>query len=83
MAVNEPIRDRRRQAMIKATIAVIARHGVSGTTVGRVARKAGVSVGLMNFHFDSKERLCFAMKVSDHSAECSDIPRCRETYGFA
>lgn len=57
MAVNEPIRDRRRQALIKATIAVIARHGVSGTTVSRVARKAGVSLGLMNFHFDSKERL--------------------------
>ena len=57
MAVNEPIRDRRRQALIKATIAVIARHGASGTTVERVARKAGVSVGLMNFHFDSKERL--------------------------
>ena len=57
MAVNEPIRDRRRQALIKATIAVIARHGASGTTVERVARKAGVSVGLMNFHFASKERL--------------------------
>lgn len=57
MAVNEPIRDRRRQAMIKATIAVIAKHGASGTTVERVARKANVSVGLMNFHFDSKERL--------------------------
>jgi TetR/AcrR family transcriptional regulator, transcriptional repressor of bet genes len=57
MAVNEPIRDRRRQALIKATIAVIARHGASGTTVERVARKAGVSVGLMNFHFESKERL--------------------------
>jgi len=57
MAVNEPIRDRRRQALIKATIAVIAKHGASGTTVERVARKAGVSVGLMNFHFDSKERL--------------------------
>ena len=57
MAVNEPIRDRRRQALIKATIAVIARYGVSGTTVSRVARKAGVSLGLMNFHFDSKERL--------------------------
>ena len=55
--MNEPIRDRRRQALIKATIAVIARHGVSGTTVSRVARKAGVSLGLMNFHFDSKERL--------------------------
>ncbi len=57
MAVNEPIRDRRRQALIKATIAVIAKHGASGTTVERVARKAGVSVGLMNFHFASKERL--------------------------
>ncbi|HEY2890530.1 MAG TPA: transcriptional regulator BetI [Dongiaceae bacterium] len=57
MPVNEPIRDRRRQALIKATIAVIAKHGASGTTVERVARKAGVSVGLMNFHFDSKERL--------------------------
>ena len=57
MAVNEPIRDRRRQALIKATIAVIARHGASGTTVERVARKANVSVGLMNFHFASKERL--------------------------
>ena len=57
MAVNEPIRDRRRQALIKATIAVIARHGASGTTVERVARRAKVSVGLMNFHFDSKERL--------------------------
>ena len=57
MAVNEPIRDRRRRALIKATIAVIARHGASGTTVSRVARKAGVSLGLMNFHFDSKERL--------------------------
>src|ERR1043166_5722027 len=57
MAATEPIRDRRRQALIKATIAVIARHGASGTTVERVARKAGVSVGLMNFHFASKERL--------------------------
>jgi TetR/AcrR family transcriptional repressor of bet genes len=57
MAINEPIRDRRRQTLIRATIAVIARHGFSGTTVSRVARKAGVSVGLMNFHFDSKERL--------------------------
>src|SRR5450432_2046199 len=57
MAVNEPIRDRRRQTLIRATIAVIARHGFSGTTVSRVAKKASVSVGLMNFHFDSKERL--------------------------
>ena len=57
MAKNGPIRDQRRQELIQATIAVIARHGYSGTTVARVARKAGVSTGLMNFHFDSKDRL--------------------------
>jgi TetR/AcrR family transcriptional regulator, transcriptional repressor of bet genes len=43
--------------MVKATIAVIAKHGASGATVSRVARKAGVSLGLMNFHFKSKDRL--------------------------
>src|ERR1700690_413164 len=72
MAVNEPIRDRRRQTLIKATIAIIARHGFSGTTVSRVARKAGVSVGLMNFHFDSKERL-FRETFRHLSEEYEDV----------
>ncbi len=72
MAVNEPIRDRRRQALIKATIAVIARHGASGTTVERVARRANVSVGLMNFHFDSKERL-FQETFRHLSQEYEDV----------
>src|SRR5262245_7873548 len=40
MAVNAPIRDQRRQELIQATIAVIARHGYSGTTVARVAERA-------------------------------------------
>ena len=57
MAKNGPIRDQRRLELIQATIAIIARHGYSGTTVARVARKAGLSTGLMNFHFDSKDRL--------------------------
>jgi TetR/AcrR family transcriptional regulator, transcriptional repressor of bet genes len=57
MARNEPIRDQRRRDLILATVAVIARHGYAGTTVSRVAKKAGVSVGLVNFHFHSKERL--------------------------
>jgi TetR/AcrR family transcriptional repressor of bet genes len=57
MGRNGPIRDQRRQELIRATIAVIARHGYSGTTVARVAEKARVSTGLMNFHFDSKDRL--------------------------
>jgi TetR/AcrR family transcriptional regulator, transcriptional repressor of bet genes len=57
MPRNGPIRDQRRRELIRATIAVIARRGYSGTTVARVAAKARVSVGLMNFHFSSKDRL--------------------------
>jgi TetR/AcrR family transcriptional regulator, transcriptional repressor of bet genes len=47
----------RRQALIDATIASIAEFGLSGTTIARVTELAGTSVGLANFHFDSKERL--------------------------
>jgi transcriptional repressor BetI len=54
---NAPIRDQRRRELIEATIAVIAAHGYAGTTVACVARQAGVSVGLMNFHFRSMDRL--------------------------
>jgi len=57
MPRNGRIRDQRRQELIRATIAVIARRGYSGTTVARVAEKARVSVGLMNFYFSSKDLL--------------------------
>ncbi|QEX23175.1 TetR family transcriptional regulator [Hypericibacter adhaerens] len=54
---NDSIRDRRRRELIEATITVIARHGYAGTTVARVAKEARLSVGLMNFHFKSKDIL--------------------------
>lgn len=57
MAKNAPIRSNRRKELIEATIAVIARYGYHGTTVSRVAKEAGVSVGLMNFHFETKDKL--------------------------
>ncbi len=47
----------RRQALIDATITSIAKFGLSGTTMAKVTEIAGTSVGLANFHFDSKERL--------------------------
>ncbi len=51
----------RRQQLIHATIESIARFGLSGTTMGKVTEIAGVSVGLANFHFESKERLLKAV----------------------
>ena len=45
----------------EATIDTIAAHGLSGTTMARVAQAAGTSVGLANFHFASKEALFTAV----------------------
>jgi AcrR family transcriptional regulator len=56
-APTSAIRDRRRRELIEATITVIAKHGYAGTTVARVAKEAGLSVGLMNFHFKSIDSL--------------------------
>ncbi|WP_373504365.1 TetR family transcriptional regulator [Aestuariivirga sp.] len=50
-------REHRREQLIEATISTIARRGYAQTTLSDVAAAAGVSHGLVNFHFQSKERL--------------------------
>jgi TetR/AcrR family transcriptional repressor of bet genes len=50
-------REVRRQQLIEATISSLARRGYAQTTLTDVAAAAGVSHGLVNFHFQSKERL--------------------------
>lgn len=53
-------RDQRRQQLIEATMRVISRQGYAQTTLSDVAAEAGVSHGLVNFHFESKEKLLTA-----------------------
>jgi TetR/AcrR family transcriptional repressor of bet genes len=50
-------RDTRRQQLIDSTIATIGRRGYAKTTLTEVARNAGLSHGLINFHFKTKEQL--------------------------
>jgi TetR/AcrR family transcriptional repressor of bet genes len=50
-------RDLRRQQVIEATITTIATRGHARTTLTDVAREAGISHGLVLFHFGSKENL--------------------------
>jgi TetR/AcrR family transcriptional repressor of bet genes len=50
-------REHRRQQLIDATIETLARRGYAQTTMTDVAVTAGVSHGLVNFHFETKERL--------------------------
>jgi len=50
-------REVRQDQLIKATIRSIAKNGLSVTTIATVAREAGLSQGIINLHFQSKERL--------------------------
>jgi TetR/AcrR family transcriptional repressor of bet genes len=50
-------RQARRQQFIEATIATLARNGYARTTLTEVAATAGLSHGLIIFHFQTKESL--------------------------
>ena len=47
----------RRQQLIDATMKCIARRGMSSTTLSDVASEAGLSQGIVNLPFESKENL--------------------------
>ena len=51
----------RRSQIIRAAYHVAAARGLDGLTVRRVAIKAGVSTGLVLFHFEAKEQLIIAL----------------------
>jgi TetR/AcrR family transcriptional repressor of bet genes len=50
-------RQSRREQLIEATIETLATRGHSRTTLTEVAATAGLSHGLVNFHFETKEKL--------------------------
>ena len=51
----------RRGQIIKAAYAVAAAKGLDAVTVRDIARKAGISHGLVLFHFETKEQLVLAL----------------------
>ena len=67
-AINSPVttredaavRIRRQRQLIDATIDSISRHGLHGTTLARVAERAGLSPGIVNHYFQSKDALLLA-----------------------
>ncbi len=50
-------KEARRQQLIEATIKCISKRGIGSTTLGDVAKEAGLSQGIVNLHFQSKENL--------------------------
>lgn len=60
-------RDARQMQIIRATMRVLARKGFASTMISDVAAEAGVSHGLVIFHFETKEKLLTATLL--HMAE--------------
>jgi TetR/AcrR family transcriptional repressor of bet genes len=50
-------REARRRQLIDATMKCIARKGLGNTSIGDVASEAGLSQGIVNLHFESKDNL--------------------------
>jgi TetR/AcrR family transcriptional regulator, transcriptional repressor of bet genes len=50
----------RREQLVRATMRCIAEHGLSGVTMAKVTSTAGLSLGIANLHFESKEKLLLA-----------------------
>jgi TetR/AcrR family transcriptional repressor of bet genes len=75
---REGLKEARRLQLIDATIDCIARRGFADLTLARVAETAGLSVGIVNFYFKSKDALListFTHMVEDYrqSAEQARI----------
>ncbi len=47
----------RRLQMLRATIRSVAKRGFAATTMADVTKEAGLSLGLVNLHFKSKDKL--------------------------
>jgi TetR/AcrR family transcriptional repressor of bet genes len=50
-------KEERQEQLIQATIRSVASRGLSDTTMATVASEAGLSQGIINLHFQSKDRL--------------------------
>jgi AcrR family transcriptional regulator/acyl-CoA thioesterase FadM len=67
-----------RRELLDATRRVIQRTGIASATVGEITREAGASLGLLNYHFPSKEHVvaeAFAEVGRMELAELQDISR--------
>lgn len=65
-----------RQKLLSATIEIIAEKGMAGVTLGKVAERTGLSRGICNFHFRTKDQLmleAFQMLYKEHEQAWQEI----------
>ncbi|MDA2809858.1 TetR/AcrR family transcriptional regulator [Nocardiopsis sp. RSe5-2] len=66
------IEEARRAQIVQAAIAVIAEHGYDAASLARIARHAGISKGVISYHFAGKDELMHQVvvhvytRIADH-----------------
>jgi TetR/AcrR family transcriptional regulator, fatty acid metabolism regulator protein len=53
------IEEARRKQIVAHAVDVIAEHGYSNATLARIAERAGISKGVISYHFDGKDDLMY------------------------
>ncbi|TDD92136.1 TetR/AcrR family transcriptional regulator [Actinomadura darangshiensis] len=65
--------DASKRALVEATMRIIADEGYRSTTVARIQEEAGVSRGLVGYHFGSKKGLMEAVLVAIRDSYISQV----------
>ena len=64
------IEEARRKQIVEHAVDVIAEHGFAGATLSRIAESAGISKGVISYHFDGKDDLMYeVLSLYEHEEE--------------
>ncbi|MFG2114729.1 TetR family transcriptional regulator [Streptomyces sp. NPDC048718] len=66
--VKQERAERTRESLVRAAAHEFARAGYEGTSLSRVARAAGISIGALTFHFPAKANLAQAVRARGDAA---------------
>lgn len=64
--------------ILNAAVALTGKDGLASLTRARVARRARVSVGLVNYHFTTMREL--RRRVIEHAVHCELVPVLAKIY---
>ena len=65
----------RRQDLIKAAYEAFRIHGFRGLTMAKIGKQAGMSHGIINYYFKSKDDLLIAMMRYGNGLIAKDVVR--------
>lgn len=78
---REGLKEARRIQLIEATIDCVARRGFADLTLAKVAETAGLSGGIVNFYFKSKDALLLATFTHMVNDYCQSAEQARRNAG--